>query len=57
MNRGGWRWGLIGLRVQIFYMQKFSEFDISAYKYPSSEDLVKNKITGLFLGHFFNGTQ
>ena len=46
--------GLIGLRVQdLLHAEEFSEFDISAYKYPSSEDLVKNKITGLFLGHFF----
>ena len=46
--------GLIGLRVQdILLSEDFSEKDIEAYNYPPMEILEKEKITGLFLGHFF----
>lgn len=46
--------GLIGLRVQdILLSEDFTEKDIEAYNYPSMDVLEKEKITGLFLGHFF----
>ena len=46
--------GLIGLRVQDILLSKnFTEKEISAYKYPTMEELEEKKIIGLFLGHFF----
>ena len=51
-------WGIDCLRVQdLLHAEEFSEFDISAYKYPSSEDLVKIKLLVYFLVIFLNGTQ
>ena len=46
--------GLNGLRVNdILLSGNFSEKEIEAYTYPTMEEIKKNKIFGIFLGHFF----
>jgi len=46
--------GMNGLRVSdILLSDIFNDKDIEAYTYPASEEIEKNKITGIFLGQFF----
>jgi len=46
--------GMNGLRVSdILLSEIFDEKDIEAYTYPSSQEIEKKKINGIFLGQFF----
>ena len=46
--------GMNGLRVSdILLSDIFNNKDIEAYTYPTTEEIEKNKITGIFLGQFF----
>ena len=46
--------GLLGMRVTDFIgMDGITENDISAYLYPSDEELRNVGVTGLFLGYYF----
>ena len=46
--------GMNGLRVSdILLSDIFNNKDIEAYTYPTIEEIEKNKITGIFLGQFF----
>ena len=46
--------GLNGLRVNdILLSDNFNDKDIEAYTYPSIDEIQNSKISGIFLGHFF----
>jgi N-acetyl sugar amidotransferase len=46
--------GLLGLRVtDLLDTFSFSEKDLTAYSYPSQEELDRVGVTGVFLGHYF----
>ena len=48
--------GLLGLRVSdLKHHENLNEKDLYLYTYPSDEELIKSKVTGVFLGITFLG--
>ena len=46
--------GLLGLRVSdLKHHENLNEKDLYLYTYPSDEELIKSKVTGVFLGYYF----